>query len=193
MDKFKVQLNYDQEINLRESMLAISEDNEKHNRTPLYYLTSGAEGCYQLIKICNKIIETKTFDSDHTFIVGRKIWYTHISKFRKRNDWLPEKEKEINYLYDVVYKSFNLYKRFKRDKKIENVVKFKKICEYIFLKYSELIRYILDKDKVYQSINSKDKIYHKDIIKMVMDVGNYSDEEVYFLLDQYIYSREKVA
>lgn len=193
MDNFKVQLSYEQEMSLKESIFAIAEDNEKHNRTALYYLTSGAEGCYRLIKMCNKIIETRAFEEDHRHKGGLCMWYTHIDRVKQRKDWLPEKEKEIDYLYDVVYKSFKLYCKFTEENKIEHAEKFKKICEYIFLKYSELINYVLEKDKIFQAIERKDKIYHKDLIKLFMDVGKYCDKEVYFLLDYYIYNKKDAA
>ena len=185
MGRFQVQLTYEQEEELKESMMAIAEDNEKHKRSALYYLTSGALCCYNIIEMSKWILENKRFDKNHNCFCGLNVYFGHINKVRNNKDWLPEKEKEVLELYDLAHRAYRLFDKFS-DEEFEHVERHMKEQQNLLIRYETLIEYVIAKDNLRDVFAKTSKENHDAALREIMDSGKYSQDVIQFFLDHFI-------
>lgn len=186
MGMFQVQLTYEQETELKESMMAIAEDNEKHQRSALYYLTSGALCCYNIIQMSQWILDNKKFDKNHNCFCGLNVYFGHINKIRNNKNWLPEKEKEVLELYDLAHRAYKLFDKFS-DEKFEHVERHMQVQQHLLNRYETLIEYVLEKENLRDVFSRSSKENHDAVLREIMDLGKYSYDVVEFFLDYFIY------
>lgn len=185
MGMFQVQLTYAQENELKDSMMAIAEDNEKHQKSALYYLTSGALCCYNIIRMSEWILKNNSFDKNHNCFCGLNVYFGHINKVRNNKNWLPEKEKEVLELYALAHRAYKLFDKFS-DEKLEHVERHMLVQQHLLNRYTELIEYVIVKDNLRDVFDRASKENHVDVLKEIMDSGNYSQDVIHFFLDSFI-------
>ena len=185
MGRFQVKLTYNQEIELKESMMAIAEDNEKHQRSALYYLTSGAVCCYNIIQMGKWIIENKKFDKDHNHFCCLNVYFGHINKVRNNKEWLPEKEKEVLDLYDLAHRAYKLFDKFS-DEDFKYVERNIQVQQHLLNRYEKLIEYIIKKDNLRDIFSRTTKENYESLTRIQMDCGKYSHDVIAFFIGHFI-------
>ena len=187
MNKFKVNISDEQAEEWAHNLLAIAKDNEKHGRSALYYLVSASECSYNIVKMGEKILKENKYPSDINCFCGCNLYFAHINKIKKNPNWLPEKDEEVTSLYNRMLKALDLFDKF--DENIKYVESNIKVQKFIFSQYQNLIEYVIEREGLRDKFLNTETNNHVELTKFIMNVGEYSQEEIKFFLDFYIYKR----
>jgi len=187
MNKLKVTISEDQTEEWVESLTAIAEDNEKHERSALYYLVSAAECSYNIVKMGEKVLKEKEYPKDINCFCGCNLYFAHINKIKMNPRWLSDKDKEVDELYSMMIQALELFDKFDENPKFVNPNI--QVQKFIFSQYEKLTEYVLEKEGLREKFLNTEKKHHDALIRFEMDLGKYSSEVVNFFLDYYIYKR----
>ena len=194
MSKFKVTISEETAEEWGKSWMAIADDNEKHERSALYFLTSGALCSYNIINMGEAIQATGKYPQDINSFCIINLLFIQIDKVKTNPQWmseLKEKECEINKLYDIMLKSMELFDKF--DKDIRYIEPNVKLQKHILNQYVDLIEYILDKENIRDTFQSTDKHNHDALVRFHMDLGKYTKKVIDFFLSYFIYKERTEA
>jgi len=187
MNKFKVTISDEQAEEWAHNLMAIAEDNEKHERSALYYLVSAAECSYNIIKMSEKVLKENKYPEDINCFCGCNLYFVHINKIKMNPDWLSEKDAEVNELYSMMVKALDLFDKF--DDNFKYVEPNLKVQRFFFSQYEKLTEYVIEKEGLREKFLNTEKRHHDALLRFEMDLGKYSSEVVKFFLDYYIYKK----
>jgi len=187
MSRFKTSISWKQKEEWTESLMAVAEDNEKHERSSLYFLTCGALCSYSIIQMGKQIIKEGQYPRDLNCFCGCNLLFAVVNKVKTNPKWMKKlgKEKEVNHLYALMLKALNLFDKF--DKNIDNVLPNIQVQTYILSEYENLIEHILEKENLREIFNNTERHHHEDIVRFQMDLGKYTKDVVDFFLEHFIY------